>query len=33
MRFDRAVGKPGRIASGDDQDDGEENELTHDKAQ
>ena len=33
MRFDRTVGKSGRIAAGDDQDGGEENELTHGKAQ
>jgi hypothetical protein len=31
-RFDRAIGKPGRIAPGNNQPDGKKNELTHDKA-
>ena len=31
--FDRTVGKSGRIAAGDDQGGGKENELTHGKAQ
>jgi len=30
--FERTVGKPGRIATGDNQPDGKKNELTHDKA-
>jgi hypothetical protein len=32
-RLNRAVGKPGHIATGDNQGDGKENELTHGKAQ
>ena len=32
-RFNGTIGKPGHIASGDNQGDGKENELTHGKAQ
>jgi len=31
-RFNYTIGKPGCIAPGDDQPDGKENQLTHDKA-
>jgi hypothetical protein len=30
-RFNHTIGKPGCIAPGDDQPDGKENQLTHDK--